>query len=111
MLESLEQTLVYALPDACLLPVAQALPARHAATAKLLRQIFPRSPSAQNENNACQRNAIGRPRATSSRFAMRLGEQRFDLRPQSIINESSGHFPRAKQELCQPPRQLSGKVG
>jgi hypothetical protein len=97
MLEPLEQALVNASPYACLLPVAQALPAGHAATAKLLRQILPRDASAQNEHDAGQRHSVGRPGAASSRPTEWLGQRQFDFCPQFVINESASHsFHRAK---------------
>lgn len=110
-LKSLKQTLVDPSPDTCPLPVPETLPTRHPAAAELPREIFPRNPCAQNEHNAGQSNTVRRPRATSSRLATRFGKQRFDLCPQFIINESSGHGPhQAKGVPCSRQAQREGRL-
>ena len=72
-------------PDASLVPVAQAAPAGHpAAAAQLLGQILPRNPGLEDEENPRQGGAV-RDAGPPTFGLGRLGrEQRGDLLPEPV---------------------------
>ncbi len=68
--EPIQKREVHQVPDAFLLPIAQASPTRHARTAaQFLRQHLPRNPAAQDEQDASEAGAVrdARPSAIRSR--------------------------------------------
>ena len=73
-----------AIPDAGLLPIAQAAPAGHpAAAAHFLRQVFPRDACLEDKQDARKRFAI-RQRLAPVRLGPLGWEQRFDYVPQVV---------------------------
>src|SRR5262249_47299970 len=83
--EFVEERFPDLLPHTVFLPVAQAAPTRHAATAThLLREILPRCARLQNENDAGQ--TIPVRYSWSPAFGLRLfrRQQRFDALPQLV---------------------------
>lgn len=92
-------------PDAGFGPLRQAAPAGHArAEAQLLRQVFPRDPGMQHEQDALEHQPIRMPlppRMTNPTLHPR--QQRLDHRPKLIV-----HFPRLPPNHPTPPDQHSG---
>jgi hypothetical protein len=70
-------------PDPGPLPLVQTPPTGHSRTeAELDRQVLPRDPGMQNEQDPLQRRPIGQPLATRIAKTTLLGrQQRLDQRP------------------------------
>src|SRR2546425_6241838 len=76
-------------PDALLLPVAQPPPARRRRW-KLAGQVLPASPAAQNPQDAFQHPAVRRRGPTPAPMSSPSREQRLDLLPLRVGQQSAG---------------------
>src|SRR5690606_4368074 len=91
-MEPRQQQFVQFLPDPGGLPVAQSSPAGHAAAPKLRGQILPRDAGAQDEEDAFKTGAIVARLAAGMALSPRFdGNERFDQRPQFVIQQWLGH--------------------
>ena len=80
------------IPNAFLLPVAQAPPARHPRPApEFLRQHVPGDAAAEDEENAGQTRAIGDARPSALWPTGWSGKERFDEIPQRVEKQRSAH--------------------
>ncbi len=80
------------MPNASLLPVAQATPAGDAAAAaKFLGQVFPGQTSLEHEEDAGEGRAIGDAGTPSFGFGKFRWEQRRDDLPERVADQWFGH--------------------
>src|SRR6476619_1607946 len=80
--EPIQQREVNEIPDAGVLPVSEAPPARHpAATPQLLRQHLPRNAAAKDKDNARQTRSIRDARPSTLRASWRYRKKSFDEIP------------------------------
>lgn len=83
-----EQEFVQPLPDARLLPVAQATPAGHArAEAELLRQPLPSDAGREHEQDSIQHSSIvDSSAARVLRAPLHSGQERLDQPPELVVD-------------------------
>lgn len=91
--QTIQQNLMELVPDPGLLPITKPTPAGHSTpTAHLLRQVLPRNPGPQDEQDPRQRATIGKRWAPSSARPRRNGrEQRFNDLTQLVRNQLLCH--------------------
>ena len=80
------------IPHACLLPVAQAPPARHPRPApEFLREHLPGDAAAEDEDNAGETRAIRDARSATLWQSLKNRQERFDTIPQRVWKQRGGH--------------------
>jgi hypothetical protein len=80
------------IPDACVLPLEQASPARHPGPApEFRREHLPGNAAAKDEDNARKTRAIGNSRSPTIRLSRGTRKERFDEIPQRIWEQCGGH--------------------
>jgi hypothetical protein len=90
--QSVEHSQVQAVPDASLLPLAQAAPAGDATTAaEFLGQILPGQAGLEHEEDAGECRAIGDAGTSSFGFGKFGWEQRRDHLPERVADQCFGH--------------------
>ncbi len=107
VLQMREQRFVDALPHTALLPSMQTTPRRHAASpAEFLRQMLPRQPRLQDEENRRQRFAMVDWLATRETLAafLRRRQQQLDDRPQLVVQN---RLRDDRTSLCNAKRRLT----
>ena len=90
--EPIQQREVHQIPNADLLPIAQAPPARHPRSApEFLREHLPGDAAAKDEDNACEARAIRNARPSALWQWWGDWQERFDKIPQRIWKQRGGH--------------------